>query len=388
LLQSERKSLRRFLALYALLMLGIFSLLAYGYYRSQEELMLTRYKSRMIDYAADQIRRLRTLHERFPRENTYPRDSRFRSAIYDLEYVQIFSTLRDNRVDFLHDIYRTGGMIHYVKLLDSYYLGAKYLFIEVPEDREWSLQLLKEITGVGVVLGVLLALLGYYLARLFVRPMRRSIQLLDNFVQDATHELNTPLGAILGNIEMIDPSRLTEKDRRRFERIAVAARTVSTLYEDLKFLTLERHRPTEDRRFDMAELVRERLEYFDVLLRSKNLTLQSDLHSAWISADERLMARVVDNLLSNAVKYNRPGRKVTVTLRPGRLMISDEGVGMEPEEVEEIFERYRRFNESEGGFGLGLDIVKRITEHYGMRIRIESRKGEGTSVIITWKESL
>ena len=386
MLQSERKSLRRFLALYALLMLGIFSLLAYGYYRSQEELMLTRYKSRMIDYAADQIRRLRSLHERFPRENTYPRDPRFRSAVYDLEYVQIFSTLQDNRVDFLHDIYRTGGMIHFVKLLDSYYLGAKYLFIEVPEDREWSLRILGRIALAGAVLGVLLALLGYYLARLFVRPMRRSIQLLDDFVQDATHELNTPLGAILGNIEMIDPSRLTEKDRRRFERIAVAARTVSTLYEDLKFLTLERHRPTEDRRFDMAELVRERLEYFDVLLRSKNLTLQSDLHSAWITADERLMARVVDNLLSNAVKYNRPGGKVTVTLRPGRLVIADEGVGMAPEEVAEIFERYRRFNESEGGFGLGLDIVKRITEHYGMEIRIDSRKGEGSAVIITWKE--
>ena len=386
MLQSERKSLRRFLALYGLLMLGIFSLLAYGYYRSQEEVMLTRYKSRMIDYAADQIRRLRQLHEKFPEERRYPRDSRFRSAIYDLEYVQIFSTLRDNRVDFLHDIYRSGGMIHYVKLLDSYYLGAKYLFIEVPEDREWSLRILGHIALAGVVLGVLLALLGYYLARLFVRPMRRSIELLDNFVQDTTHELNTPLGAILGNIEMIDSSRLGEKDRRRFERIAVAARTVSTLYEDLKFLTLERHRPTEDRRFDMAELIRERLEYFDVLFRSKNLTVHTDLQRAYLYADTRLMARVVDNLLSNAVKYNRPGKSVTVTLRPGRLVIADEGVGMAPEEVEEIFERYRRFNESEGGFGLGLDIVKRIAEHYGMQIRIESRKGEGTAVIITWKE--
>ena len=387
MLRSERKSLRRFLALYALLMLGIFALSAALYYRYEEQRMLLGYKSRMIDYAAEQIRRLRSLHESFPRERRYPRDSRFRSAIYDLEYTQIFSTLRNNRVDFLGDIYRRDGVIHFVKLLDNYYLGAKYLFIELPEDRAWLRETWLRILGAGILLGGILALLGLYLARLFLRPMRRSIQLLDDFIQDTTHELNTPLSAILGNVEMIDPRRLEERDRKRFERIAVAARSVSALYEDLKFLTLERHRPVEDRPLEVAELLEERLEYFEILMRSKGIRVERDLAPARMVADRRLIARLVDNLLSNAVKYNRRGGRIRVRLRPGELRIEDTGVGMSERAIEEVFERYRRFDESEGGFGLGLDIVKRIVEHYGMRIRLESEEGEGTRVILEWEVS-
>ena len=368
-------------------MLGIFTLSSYVYYRFQEQLMLTGTKSRLIDYAAEQIRRLRELHYAFPTENRYPRDKRFRSAIYDLEYVQIFSTLHNNDVDFLRDVYRRDGYIYYVKLLDSYYLGAKYLFIEVPENREWFRTTVMRIALAGLILGTLLAILGYWLAHLFVRPMRRSIELLDRFIQDTTHELNTPLGAILGNVEMVDPRRLDERDRRRFERIALAARTVSTLYEDLKFLTLERHRPPQDEALDMRRLVEERLEFFELAMRSKKLRLEQDLEAAMLHADRRLMARLVDNLLSNAVKYNRRGGTIRVELRPGELVIGDSGVGMSPEELEEVFERYRRFDETEGGFGLGLDIVRRIVEQYGMEIRIESEKGRGTRVILRWKES-
>jgi two-component system OmpR family sensor kinase len=385
LLRSERKSFRRFLALYALLMLGIFSLASYVYYRAQEQLMLTGVKSRMIDYAAEQIRRLRELHYAFPFERTYPRDPRFRSAIYDLEYVRIFSTLHSDRVDFLRDIYRRDGYVYFVKLLDSYYLGAKYLFIEVPEDRRWLTVTLERILIAGLILGALMAVLGYFLARLFLRPMRRSIELLDRFIQDTTHELNTPLSAILGNIEMIESRRLEARDRKRFERIALAARTVSTLYEDLKFLTLERHRPPEDEPLDMKALLEERLEFFALAIRSKQITLERDLAPAQRVADRRLMARLIDNLLSNAIKYNRRGGMIRVRLRPRILEIEDSGIGMAPDEVAEIFQRYRRFSESEGGFGLGLDIVRRIAEHYGMTIDISSEKGEGTRVRVIWE---
>jgi len=386
-LRSERKSLRRFLALYALLMLGLFILGSTLYYRSQEQVMLLQTKSRLMDYAAEQIRRLKRLHEHFPEQNRYPRDPRFRSAIYDLEYVKIFSTLRDGRVDFLGDIYNVGDVIHYVKILDNYYLGAKYLFVEVPRDRSWQQAVLGRIALVGTVLGILLALLGYSLARLFVRPMRQSIRLLDDFIHDTTHELNTPLSSILANIEMIDPTAMKEGDRRRLERIGVAARTVSTLYEDLKFLTLERHRPVRDEPLALDRLLKERLDYFEVLLRSKELTLETDIEPVAIQADRRLLARLIDNLLSNAIKYNRRGGRIEVTLRPGSLRIADTGVGIDEEALEQIFERYRRFDSSEGGFGLGLDIVKRIADRYGFVIGIRSRKGEGTEITLTWEET-
>ena len=387
MLRSERSSLRRFLAIYGLLTLSLVLVAAYLYYRSQERIMLLERKAQMVEYAAAQIKRLQHLHRHFPEERTYPRDPRFRSAIYDLEQVQIFSTMRDNVVDFRRDIYRRDGVIHFVKLLDSYYLGAKYLFIEIPDDRTWYWTTLgKTALAAGLAL-LILAAVGFYLARLFVRPMRRSIDLLDRFIKDTTHELNTPLTTILTNIENLDVTGLDARQRRKLERIDIAARTVSMLYDDLKFITLEGERPTEERVFDLAELLRERLAYFESTLRARQLTLTQEIEPATVYADRRLIARVLDNLLSNAVKYNRRGGTIAVTLRPGLFRLRDSGRGIAPEALRQIYERYRRFDESEGGFGLGLDIVRRIVDRYGFDLSIRSEVGKGTEVTMRWEDS-
>ena len=181
-LRSERTSLIRFLGVYALLVMALIVAGGYLYYQSQEKLAFSAYRIKLMEYASDQIKRLHQLHVRFPQETTYPRDDRFESAIVDLEYVTIFSTLRQPRVNLEEEIYRAGDRIHFVKILDNYYLGAKYLVVEVPEDTEWFAQTLHTIEGYGLgALGVL-TLVGWFLARLFTRPMRHSIELLVLFI--------------------------------------------------------------------------------------------------------------------------------------------------------------------------------------------------------------
>jgi len=385
-LRSERKSLFRFLGVYALLVLLLIGLVGYFYYQSQEKLAFSAYRLKLTEYAADQIKRLHTLHDHFPAETTYPRDERFESAIYDLEYVKIFSTLKQTKVNLEADIYRTGDRIHFIKILDNYYLGAKYLIIEVPEDPEWFAATMRTIEGFGLGALVILMLIGLYLARLFVRPMRHSILLLDQFIKDTTHELNTPLSAILANIESMDMDNVSAANAKRLGRINIAARTVSTLYEDLKFATLEQGKDVEDEVLDMAVLVASRLEFFEIMMESKRLKLQTDLAPSTLTADRRLIERVVDNLLSNAIKYNRRGGTITVRVAPGVLEVADTGIGIDPEVLPHIFDRYTRFNESEGGFGIGLSIVKRICDHYGITIDVTSEVGKGTSIMLRWTE--
>ena len=383
-LRSERKSLFRFLGVYTLLVMLLIGLVGYFYYQSQEKLAFSAYRIKLMEYATVQAKRLHYLHDHFPERSTYPRDDRFASAIYDLEYVKIFSTLHEPHINLEEEIYWVGDRIQFVKILDNYYLGAKYLIIEVPEDTEWFAATLRTIEGYGLGALLFLMLIGLYLARLFVRPMRHSILLLDQFIKDTTHELNTPLSAILANIESIDPEGISDANARRLGRINVAARTVSTLYEDLKFATLEQEKETEDTVLDMEVLVRSRLEFFEILMLSKKLTLETDIAPATLTADRRLIERVVDNLLSNAVKYNRRGGTIRVHLAPGRLEVADTGIGIVPDVLPDIFERYTRFNESEGGFGIGLSIVKRIVDHYGIEIEVISREGKGTVFVLSF----
>jgi len=386
-LTSETKARKRFLLLYMLLVILLVVLVSVFYYRSEERLMFSQKRIRMMEYASIQTRRLKQLHRHFPVETTYPRDTRFQSAIYDLEYIEIFSTLQAEWTNLNEVIYQSGEMIHLVKILDDYYLGAKYLIIEVPVATGWAGNIMWRILLYGSALLMLLLLFGIYLSRLFVKPMRHSIMLLDRFIKDTTHELNTPLSAILTNIEMIDREKMDPANAKKLNRIEVGARTVSSLYEDLKFLTLERGRSAEDELIDVSVLLQSRIEYFSLQMQTKQIRLQQELHPATMQADKRLVARVIDNLLSNAIKYNRRGGEIRIILTEGMLVISDSGIGIPAEKLTHIFERYSRFNESEGGFGIGLNIVKMIVDYYEMEISVSSEIKVGTKIILKWGQT-
>lgn len=384
LLKSEEKSLRRFLLLYILMVIVVITMLGQHYYQTGKELMLSEKRAELTKYAYIQTRRLKVLHHFFDERTDYPRDPRFRSAIYDIEYKQIFSLLKNEAIDFKQAISLKEGVIHFVKSLDIYYLGAKYLIIEVGDDGEWHSELLKNLMIYGSLLFISFLLFGLYLAKLFVKPMRDSILLLDRFIKDTTHELNTPLSSILTNIEMMDTDVMVEKNKKKLNRINIAAKTVSILYKDLTYLTLEQEKANQDEKIDMAALLYNRAEYFRALAQSKELLYEMDIEDAVIIMDRRKLTRVIDNLLSNAIKYNRREGTVGIRLRQGRLEIWDTGIGISQEDQGLMFDRYMRFNSSEGGFGIGLSIVKNILDEYAIDIEVISKKEEGTRMVLRW----
>lgn len=384
LLQSEKKSLYRFLILYGLMIAGIVFLISLFYYQSQEKLMFSNKRATLSTYAYEHIKRLKSLHHFFPEQVIYPRDSRYKSAIYDIEKQKIFSELNSTSIQFDNEIYHTGNKMHYMKSLDEYYLGAKYLFLEVPYDETWKVEAWKNIATFGISLSLFFMIIGIFLAKLFVRPMKESIELLDMFIKDTTHELNTPLSSILANIEMIDKDGISDENKRKINRIEMAAKTVSVLYNDLTYLTLENdtHQKHED--IDLKLLLLDRIEYFHSLASSKMISVELDLESVSFYGNRHKLIRVVDNLISNAIKYNRRKGIIRITLKGKQLNIYDSGTGMLEHEIPMMFERYKRFNSSEGGFGIGLSIVKKILDEYDAIIEVTSKKGEWTMVEIKW----
>ncbi len=360
------------------------TLLSLFYYQSQEKLMLSDQRAMLTKYAYIQTKRLKVLHHFFDERTEYPRDPRFKSAIYDLEYMKIFSLLEDENVRFDEEVYITNKHIHLVKTLDEFYLGTKYLIIEVEDSGAWRGEIWKSIIGYGFSAFIFFMLFGLYLAKLFLRPMRDSIVLLDRFIKDTTHELNTPLSAILANIEMMDTDVMVEKNKIKLARINIAAKTVSVLYKDLTYLTLEQETENQDEEIEIKELIYDRAEYFSVLAQSKNLQCNLDLEDASITMDRRKFTRVIDNLISNAIKYNKRNGTVSIELRKGMLVIRDTGIGMNAEKIPFMFDRYMRFNDSEGGFGIGLSIVKQILDEYNISIEVKSNEGKGTSMVLKW----
>jgi two-component system OmpR family sensor kinase len=298
--------------------------------------------------------------------------------------MNIFTLLEDTAVRFDQEIYITQGHIHFVKLLDDYYLGAKYVIIEVKDDGVWKSDIWKYIIGYGLFSFFFFMLFGLYLAKIFLKPMRDSIMLLDRFIKDTTHELNTPLSAILANIEMMDTAVMTEGNKKKLNRINIAAKTVSTLYRDLTYLTLEQEQANENEHLNVKKLIEDRIEYFDILVKSRKLKYVLDINPAMIFIDRRKFTRLIDNLLSNAVKYNRRNGTIGIELKQGKLVVWDTGIGIKASKIPFMFDRYIRFNKSEGGFGVGLSIVKKIVDEYEMSITVTSKLKEGTRMVLKW----
>ena len=378
LLKSEKQSLRRFLALYIFLVLALISLLSISYYKSQEKLMFSNQRTVLSGYATEQVKRLKLLHHYFPTRYKYPRDKRFKSAIYDIERVLIFSTLDNNHVNLDKVIYRAGDKIHFTKYLDDYYLGAMYLVIEIDEDRSWYRSTILNIIALGTIMLIVLAIFGLFFVRLFLKPMKNSIELLDNFIKDTTHELNTPLSAILANVEMMDKSVMSEKNIKKLARINIAAKTVSHLYQDLTYLVLGHQRISKDEWIELKKLILDRVDYFHILADSKKISFKLDLEAKELLIDPIKIARMMDNLISNAIKYNKRGGEIKIVLRKEYLLVSDTGIGIKKEKLNAVFDRYSRFTNSVGGFGIGLNIVKSIADTYHLKITVNSILGEGT----------
>jgi two-component system OmpR family sensor kinase len=229
--------------------------------------------------------------------------------------------------------------------------------------------------------GVLGEAFDHMLARL-----ERAFARQREFVSDASHELRTPLAVLRAQIELLD--RATD-ERTRHEGTELVLRRLDEmdrLVADM--LTLA---GAEAGRLIVAQPI-ELDDFFEDLRRDLPLFGERDFHVAPVGgvldADPDRLTQVLRNLVRNAVAHTHPGDRIDVTaLARGdrlRLTIADTGPGIPPEQLERIFERFYRADESRardsGGSGLGLAIARAVVEAHGGRIWAESRPGHGTSM--------
>jgi len=328
------------------------------------------------------LSQLRILHLSDAPVLIYPRIPSAHSAIFDIDRHYIFG---DFPVQPDLTTPPPAGQLQFRVSVDPYYLGAAWLLVRRPFDDTPLSALRRNISLFMIGGGVLFAILGYFLGRLFIAPMRESVEQMNRFIEDTTHELNTPISTILTNIEMIEALEKGNDVRDELDRIAIASRTLSRIYDDLSFLSLKHPYHREILEIDMGELVQERINYFRMMMEAKHLKVTQDItEKVILKMDMNDAMRLVDNLLSNAIKYNRTGGELHVILNREKLVVRDTGVGIPAEKIATIHERFRRANTSEGGFGIGLNIVHQVVQYYGFDFSVRSQVDVGTEVTIVW----
>ena len=347
--------------------------------------MLSQWRLELQLLSESFLPKLKHRHFHFDKDQTYPLMHEFKTGIYDIDKVRIFSTLSTSKVNLNRVISLNHGYIQLVIQPEAYYLGAKYIVLEVKDDEVWLYETWQIIIITFIVTLLILILSGWYLAKLFLRPMRHAISLLDRFIKDTTHELNTPVATILSNIETIDSSLLDEKTTKKLQRIDIASRTISTLYEDLTFLILNHNVLNKDQNLNLSDIVKERIDYFTLAIKQKQLHLVLDIEQeVFLFMDKRKLHRLLDNLISNAIKYNNIKGELHIAVNKHSFSIKNSGKGISHEKLPHIFNRFVRADSVVGGFGIGLHIVSKIADEYKIVITIDSVENDYTRISLRW----
>jgi two-component system, OmpR family, sensor kinase len=218
---------------------------------------------------------------------------------------------------------------------------------------------------------------------------------LRRFVADASHELRTPLTTIRGYAELFRQGAVTDPQEqvRALGRIETESVRMGLLVDDLLLLArLDQQRPLQRDTLDLASLAAEAVEDGRAGDPERKYVLATGAGPTRVSGDVDRLHQVLANLLANVREHCPPGTEVAVTVSetdvPGspaqrwvQVDVTDDGPGLDPEQLARVFERFYRTDgaRTRGGSGLGLSIVQAVVEAHGGQVGCSSILGRGTT---------
>jgi two-component system phosphate regulon sensor histidine kinase PhoR len=235
-----------------------------------------------------------------------------------------------------------------------------------------------------------------------IAELKKLEQFRQEFLGNVSHELKTPIFNIQGYIHTLLDGGLddAEVNIHYLQRAAKSAERLCLIVEDLEEITkLETGELSLDNRiFDLNELANDVMESQELHARERKITLgfkENCLRPAFVMADKERIRQVFVNLIVNSIKYGREGGSTLVGFydmdETILTEITDTGIGIDPEHLPRLFERFYRIDKSrsrdQGGTGLGLSIVKHILEAHKQTINVRSSSGVGTTFSFASKKS-
>ncbi len=312
----------------------------------------------------------------------FPRYNETKAGLYDENFHPIFSLIDEVPLIMTKGYYSYGNRRFFVQPLPKkHYFNADYLIIE-SESKNY------EIYQVGLLIGllilVILFFISYFIFKHFAQPFEKVNSQLDNFMKDSMHEINTPLSIINVNIDLFT---MKHGEDKYLTRIKAAAKTLSNIYNDMDYLIKEDSIEYPKESIDFSAFLIDRIDYFQVVASQRAIMIEVDVeNSIMIEFNKTKLQRIIDNTLSNAIKYSYENSKIEVTLsyhdKQIIFKVRDYGVGIA--RADKIFERYYRENMDKGGFGIGLNIVKKIIDENGVSLDIISIPKKGSTFTYTF----
>ena len=302
--------------------------------------------------------------------------SKFIVGFYDKNKKIMYSEI-ETVLKFKHKSFFQDGVFYIIYEDTHHYLDVDYIVMG-SKDLVSIINVLRiKFLSYFIIFYLFIGIIGYLLGKFFLRPVWERLMSLDQFIADTTHELNTPIAAILMTVES-----LKGIEEKKMKRLDASAKRLSIMYSSLTY----RIEGIKESSIEIClkEMIEERVTFFKELIEAKNIEVLLDLERQKIYMSKGAIERLLDNLISNAIKYSNVNDHIMITLKKNILIIKDTGIGMDIHVQKNIFKRYFHVDNQRGGFGIGLSIVSSICKDFKIKVDMESKKGEGTTFTLTF----
>lgn len=350
---------------------------AFFYYQNEKILYIDLVKSNMqsiVSKASNEVIVSHMMNEKFDKEK-YLNSHEYKISFYDKNKNILFGNLKEN-IDLNEKFILDNESIILVDNSTVGHLGIEYIVLKDTSLFDKLERLKISIVIFFLVFYFIISLIGIYLAKLFLKPIKDERNKLNNFIKDTTHELNTPISAIMMSSENENLSS------KQIERIRYSANRLSEIYKDLTYIFLENIEVKVSEELELSKIIKEQIDSFEPIFSRKKLKIKIELEDTLYKMNKDDFIRLFNNLFSNAIKYNKINGDIEVILKDKKLSIKDSGIGIDKNKIKDIFKRYYRATNQSGGFGLGLNIVNMICQTYKIKIEVESIENQGTTFTI------
>ncbi len=328
---SEKESLLKSFLLFFIMIELFLSFIFYNYYKIEKEHMSEQIFLEMKNYS------FFFDDDRFDIDIVPKKeDSKLYELFFDTDSLYILVPLVDDSKDLLKIFYPKSA---YESLID---ILRKTVFLQFAF-----------LSFVAFIMSLVFSLYA-------LSPLRNSLRLLEEFIRDIIHDLNTPITAILINLKMMDSKN------EEVESISQSAKAISMLHKNLD--SYLRNMQFQKERFSLKGVVDDQVAFF--LSMYDYLSWRVEVEPIMIESDRNAYGRIIYNLLSNACKYNTSDGFIMIKTEGNTLVVSNSSYGIK--NPDRVFDRF--YKESERGLGIGLHIVDKLCSELGIEKRLEIEK--------------
>jgi len=301
-------------------------------------------------------------------------------ALLDEDKNILYGSL-SQEVDFSKEFYMQGDFFTLVSQRTAQHLGVSYTIVQSGECIQNIMVLKNTVLYTVIFTAFFIIIIAIFLSYIFLKPIKDKMLEIENFVKDTTHELNTPITALMMSTSRINSKKIY--DEKIINNILISTKQLYEIYASLSYLSFD-HDSEDAEELAFEDVVKESIEYFGELLNKKNITLVKELKPSPICIAPTKAKMLINNLLSNAIKYSKPNTTIHIATDKKGFIVEDEGIGIAKAELENILKRFVRASSYAGGFGVGLNIVDSIAKEQGFKLSIDSKEGVGTTVTISY----